>query len=424
MRVEADAFGRPCSCGKEHKIQVKEILIESGAVNALEEAMSEGFLKEYISPLLICDTNTKKATEEIMENIYDRCQVLVLDAEDLHADNYAVEVVENNMDEDIDLILAVGSGTVHDISRYVAAQYKIPFVSVPTAASVDGFASNVAAMTWNGLKVTMPAVAPLAMFADTDIFSKAPKRLNASGVSDLLGKYICLADWKIAHMLTDEYYCEYIVELEERALKTVGASLREIALGEEEACEQLMYALVLSGLAMQMVGNSRPASCAEHHMSHLWEMAVINEPLDALHGEKVSVGTALVLKEYKKIAKAIRSGKCHAITYKPCDQELLEETFGKKGLLEGIQKENAPELLEQVSPKKLERHLKDIEEILEALPSEVEMLHMLEKAGCKKTIYDIGLTEEIVPLSLRLAPYVRRRLSLLRISKMLEMQGE
>ena len=91
MRVDADDFGRPCSCGKEHHVDVKEILIEAGATQALEEAMAEGFLKNYISPLLICDTNTYKVTEDVMEGIYDRCQVLVLDAEGLHADNYAVD---------------------------------------------------------------------------------------------------------------------------------------------------------------------------------------------------------------------------------------------------------------------------------------------------------------------------------------------
>ena len=111
MRVDTDDFARPRGCGKNHLVEVEKILIEPGAVNALEEAMSEGFLKEYISPLLICDTNTCKATEEIMEDIYDRCQVLVLDADDLKADRHAVEIVENYMDEDIDLILAVGSMT-------------------------------------------------------------------------------------------------------------------------------------------------------------------------------------------------------------------------------------------------------------------------------------------------------------------------
>ena len=424
MRVDTDDFGRPCSCGKEHHIEVKEIIIEEGAAEKLEEAMSDGFLKQYISPLLICDTNTCKATEEIMEDIYDRCQVLVLDAEGLHADEHAVEIVENYMDEDIDLILAVGSGTIHDISRYIACQYKIPFISVPTAASVDGFVSNVAAMTWKGLKKTVPAVPPMAVFADTAIFAEAPKRLTASGISDLFGKYICLADWKIAHLLTGEYICSRIIELEEKALRTVSASLRGIAQGDPEGCEELMYALILSGLAMQMVGNSRPASCAEHHLSHLWEMEVINGKLDALHGEKVSVGTLLVLNRYKQIARAVRNGECTVIPYEDLDAELRENTFGKRGLLEGIRKENDPEPLLGVSPSRLRDRLSAIADIIEELPDEKELTYAMDLAGCRKSVYDIGLTEDIIPVSLRLAPYVRRRLSFLRVTKMLKVEGE
>ena len=424
MRVDTDDFARPCGCGKNHHIEVKEILIEEGVVEKLEEAMSDGFLKEYISPLLICDTNTCKVTEEIMEDIYDRCQVLVLDAEGLHADQHAIEVVENNMEEDIDLILAVGTGTIHDISRYVAFQYKIPFISVPTAASVDGFVSTVAAMTWNGLKKTVPAAPPIAVYADSNIFAAAPRRLNASGVSDLFGKYICLADWKIAHMLTDEYICDEIIELEEKALRTVRSCLDDIAQGDRESCEKLMYALILSGLAMQMVGNSRPASCAEHHLSHLWEMEVINGPLDALHGEKVSIGTLIVLREYNSIARAIREGRCRVLSEREDDTELLEKTFGKKHLLEGIIEENTPDPLEEVSPARLESCLSEIADIIEELPREEELVHAMDKAGCKQSVYEIGLTEEIIPQSLKLAPYVRRRLSFLRVSRMLEIEGE
>ena len=424
MRVDTDDFARPCGCGKNHHIEVKEILIEEGVVEKLEEAMSDGFLKEYISPLLICDTNTCKVTEEIMEDIYDRCQVLVLDAEGLHADQHAIEVVENNMEEDIDLILAVGTGTIHDISRYVAFQYKIPFISVPTAASVDGFVSTVAAMTWNGLKKTVPAAPPIAVYADSNIFAAAPRRLNASGVSDLFGKYICLADWKIAHMLTDEYICDEIIELEEKALRTVRSCLDDIAQGDRESCEKLMYALILSGLAMQMVGNSRPASCAEHHLSHLWEMEVINGPLDALHGEKVSIGTLIVLREYNRIARAIREGRCRVLSEREDDTELLEKTFGKKHLLEGIIEENTPDPLEEVSPARLESCLSEIADIIEELLREEELVHAMDKAGCKQSVYEIGLTEEIIPQSLKLAPYVRRRLSFLRVSRMLEIEGE
>ncbi len=424
MRVDADDFARPCSCGREHHIAVKEILIEAGAVEKLEEEMSEGMLKEYISPLVICDTNTYAATEELMEDIYDRCQVLVLDAEGLRADQHAVRIVENNMEEDIDLVLAVGAGTIHDITRFVSHRYKIPFISVPTAASGDGFVSTVAAMVWDGMKKTISAAAPAAVYADTEIFAKAPERLTAAGVSDLMGKYICLADWKIASLVTGEYFCSEVVRLEEKALKSVKSSLRAIAAGEEDEMEQLMYGLILSGLAMQMIGNSRPASCAEHHLSRLWEMQVINGPLDALHGEKVSVASMIVLGEYKRIARAIREGRCHAKAYVNEDQDLLEKIFKKNGRLEAIQKENTPEPLESIQPEHLEYCLEEIAEIIDALPDVDDMRYMLEKAGCAVDVSDIGLDSSVIPLSLRLAPYTERRLSFLRISKMLEIRGE
>ncbi len=419
MRVDADDFARPCSCGREHHIDVREIIIGSGAIGKLEEEMSDGDLREYISPLLICDTNSYKATEELMEDIYDRCQVLILDAKALEADERTVKIVENYMEEDIDLVLAVGAGTIHDISRFVAHQYRIPFVSVPTAASSDGFTSTVAAMTWNGVKKTVTAEAPLCVFADTDIFAKAPKRLTAAGVSDILGKYIALADWKISSLITDEYYCAEVVNLETRALKMVKDNLREIAEGEEEACEKLMYALVLSGLAVQMTGNSRPASGAEHHLVHLWDMELLNGHLDALHGEKVSVATMAVLIEYKKIAEAIRRKKCKVHTYIEEDRELLEHTFGKKGVLDAIRKENAPELLAEISTRQLSDALPEIMQIIDALPSVADMQEMMSEAECTSRVRDIGLLEEVISDSLRLAPYTRRRLSLLRLRKLL-----
>ena len=106
MRVDTDDFARPCSCGREHHIEVKEIIIEAGAVEKLEVMLDDGMLREYISPVIICDTNTFAATEEIMENIYDRCEVIILDAEGLQADQRAVEVAFQNMDDEMDLILA------------------------------------------------------------------------------------------------------------------------------------------------------------------------------------------------------------------------------------------------------------------------------------------------------------------------------
>ena len=190
--------------------------------------MSDGDLKECISPLLICDTNSYKATEELMEDIYDRCQVLILDAEGLEADERAVEIVENYMEEDIDLVLAVGAGTIHDLSRFVAHQYRIPFVSVPTAASSDGFTSTVADMTWNGVKKAVTAEAPLYVFADTDIFANAPTELNLSGAIRVNSSDTYLTERKISETQIKE--------------------------GDPDTCEKLMYALLWSGVAGQAEG--------------------------------------------------------------------------------------------------------------------------------------------------------------------------
>ena len=193
MRVDADDFARPCSCGREHHIDVKEIVIESGAIGKLEEEMSDGDLREYISPLLICDTNSYKATEELMEDIYDRCQVLILDAEDLEADERAVEIVENYMEEDIDLVLAVGAGTIHDLSRFVAHQYRIPFVSVPTAASSDDLLLTCRldmTVERDGEKAEQQHSAPL-LFLRIRIFCKSTEETYRCRCVGYSGKIYC-----------------------------------------------------------------------------------------------------------------------------------------------------------------------------------------------------------------------------------------
>ena len=208
--------------------------------------------------------------------------------------------------------------------------------------------------------------------------------------------------------------------LEEEALeKTVGL-IEELKEGDPEAFEQLMYALLLSGIAMQMVGNSRPASSAEHHVSHLWEMEVINDKVDALHGEKVSVGLVMVRKRYEEIAQAIEKGECRLKPYHGLETDLLRDTFGKKGLMESAVQENTPDPLDLVEPEKLMELLPEIAKILDTVPSSEELVKILQKAGCCYEPEQVGISRELVPMTLQLCPYVRNRLSFLRISKMLQ----
>lgn len=415
MIVDTSRFNGLCSCGHVHEISVKNIVIESKATRYIKE-----FIKAYTKPVFLCDTNTKRAAVKSMGSYFLEYEVLELEGNDIHADNIHVDYIQERLTDKADILIAVGSGTIHDLTRYIAFVRNIPFISVPTAASVDGFVSTVAAMTWYGLKKTMAAVAPQYVVADTDIFSAAPYRLTASGISDLMGKYTALLDWKVSNIVCDEYFCESIYNLELEAVHEVEAVLDKIKLQDKESMEKLMYALILSGLAMQMIGNSRPASGAEHHIAHLWEMEVINEKLDALHGEKVSIGLILCLDYYEKVKKAINSGNCSQHNKVEFETEILEATFGKRGLYEGIIEENGQNVLKEINLKVLEKMLPLIAMELEKLPSAIDMKHKLNKAGCVTDMEQIGLSADKVELTLQLCPYVRRRLTLLRLSKMLD----
>ena len=425
MDVDLGQLREPCACGMEHNIDVEKIVIESGAVSQLEE-----ILEEFQNPVFICDSNTRTVAEPFLEEEFKDYPVIELNPEGLQADNRGVNKVMKQLDYcdrglssvSVDVLVAIGGGTIHDLTRYAATEYDIPFVSIPTAASVDGYAANVAALTWDGLKRTVAGVSPRWILADTDIFSAAPSRLTASGVSDFLGKYISILDWKIAHLVTGEYICEEVCDLLENSLRDVSRVLEDIRFGDKDAIEKLMYALLLSGLCMQMVESPRPVSGAEHMVSHLWDLNVLNEKTNALHGEQVGLGLLIVTDYYKKLGYAIRHKNVtvKSETAKGLEMSLLEHTFGKKGLLEGILTENTPNPLEDIDLEELEEQLPEIEDLIDDLPDADDMYAKLHDAGCVHEISNLGIDKEKVELTLQSSPYVRNRLTLLRLSKLLE----
>lgn len=417
MRVDINKFIGFCGCGKEHKIMVKDIIIESEAIKKLSMIMEKERFKNIT---IICDENTYAAAGEEIKEIIPKGKFINLKSENLHANEIAVQKVYECLSVENDVLIALGSGTIHDITRYVAYNKDIPFISVPTAASVDGFVSTVAAMTWKGDKKTFTAVSPIYVVADTDIFKEAPYRLTASGVSDLIGKYTALVDWKISSIVIGEYICNKVCNMEIDAVNKLCECVDDLVLGKSEAYEQLMYALILSGLAMQIIGNSRPASGAEHHMSHLWEMEVINKHLDAYHGEKVSVGLILVMEEYKKIKKSIENGRCRVKKYYGLEEDMLKEVFNSREMYDSIMKENTPDPLLNVNKVILQNRLESIAEILEKLPTLDFVKNTLKRAKAVTTLEEIGLSNDIKQNSIRVSPYVRNRLTLMRISKMLE----
>ena len=295
-----------CSCGKVHESKVKKIVINN---NVIENELPD-FLKEngYKKITVVCDKNSFKVAGNDVCKALDKAQIKyklhVFNSEEVVPDEYSVGSLAMGIDIDSDIILAVGSGTVNDLTRYVSGVSGKPFCTVGTAPSMDGYISGGSALIYNNFKLTFETKAPVAVFFDPDILSNAPKDMIASGVGDLLGKISCLNDWRLSNIINDEWYCSFIADIVDSAINKTIISRDGIAEGNSLAVATLMEALLLSGVCMDYSGNSRPASGCEHHMSHFLEMRFLLEERKAVfHGTKVGINTIIALKAYEYISK-------------------------------------------------------------------------------------------------------------------------
>lgn len=191
-------------------------------------------------------------------------------------------------------IVAVGSGTINDLAKRASEINQRPYVVAGTAASMNGYASGIAAILDNGLKTTVPARPPKAIILDTDILAKAPQKLAQAGLGDLISKPVSDTDWWLADQLGEAEYSQLPGQIVQHAMDKATADPTALQQRSTQAHGDLGAALVLSGVAMVVAGSSSPASGGEHLISHLWDMeslALGNEKY--LHGAQVGVTTCL-----------------------------------------------------------------------------------------------------------------------------------
>lgn len=287
-----------CNCGKNHSVDIKKISIGSEVYKEIPD-----ILKEYKDKkiFVIADSNTYHIYgDKVFQTLQNEGFLLVSHVfetkENLIPNEEAIGRLIVEIENDVGMIIAVGSGTINDISRIISYKLNIPYIIVGTAPSMDGYASTVSPLIINGFKKTYEAVYPYAILADMDVIKAAPKEMICAGFGDILGKYTALSDWRLSRNVNSEYYCETCVEMVECAIKKCVDNTEGISSRDSQAIGYLMEALILSGVVMGMVGNSRPASGAEHHLSHYWEIDAISKGTEhPLHGNSVGVGTQLLL---------------------------------------------------------------------------------------------------------------------------------
>jgi len=289
-----------CACGEVHGIPTALVVIEERAIEQLV-----GYVKErsWSRPFVVMDANTEEAAGGQVIGELARAGTHVTsfcfpERDGLLANETSVTRLHEALkDSSADSIVAVGSGVITDTTRYVANLLKSEFVSVPTAASMDGYASNLAVMEFGGMKTSFPVAPPVAIFADPRTIAAAPLDMTRTGLGDLLGKASAHVDWLASHGLYGERFCPVVERRVTGPLVHAATHAEDIIGGSLDAVSGFLSGLVESGIAMAMIGNSRPASGCEHHASHFWDqLAASGRRHHTPHGFQVGYATHFAMR--------------------------------------------------------------------------------------------------------------------------------
>jgi len=385
--------------------------------------------------LLVADRNTYpvlgQAVESALRNRgWDIKSVVFESPEVVPNEDFIVQVLME-ADPVERTYLAVGSGTITDITRFASHRTRRPFISLPTAPSVDGFTSPSASLVIGRIKQTVMAQPPLAVIADLATLAAAPQKMIAAGFGDILGKAIALADWQISHLVWDSTFNG---EIATRVRKTLSACIDaagEIGRASTEGVQKLMFSLFDSGMCMLDFGNSRPAAGAEHYMSHFLEMKLIREGRPAvLHGAKVGLCTIYAAELYARLRALDRDTAAARLqaTSQPdreADIQRIHAVYGS--IADKLVIEQGPYL--NMPPKvytHLQEHILERWEQIQAaaaeVPSPQELRRLLQQAGGATTPAALGLSEEEVEQAVLNSHLFRNRFTICKLGRMLRLK--
>jgi glycerol-1-phosphate dehydrogenase [NAD(P)+] len=294
-----------CSCGRRHNFSIHDIAIGKGTLTELPR-IAEPFKDKKV--LMVFDNHTFEAAgrraEALLKDNGFQVKTLLFDRGDdlMIPDESVVGRILQEQDLDVGLMVAVGSGSINDSVKYVSSRTKVPYIIVCTAPSMDGYVADGAPLIAAGHKISYPACLAYGVVGDTDIMKEAPMDLIHAGFGDVVGKITALADWDLAVQEIGEYRCDTCVELVNRALKKCFGQAAKLKERNDEATLYLIEALTLTGVAMGLVNISRPASGAEHMLSHYWEMDYIARGKTPIHhGTQVGIATPVIAQFFEEM---------------------------------------------------------------------------------------------------------------------------
>ncbi len=295
-----------CDCGKQHIVPTENFIYDSRAYERIDEIVRS--IADGQRYLLVADRRTFDAAGKRVKMLLQQqgieLETYIItdrDGESPATDDTTRDTMLATM-PDADLYIAVGSGVVNDLVKWVSFLKKKPYITIPTAASMNGYASANVAASIDGLKVLFHADACKAAFVEPEVLYHAPDELTTSGLGDVLAKSVSSADWKLNQFLFGDYYCQFSVDLLKNLEPIYLNNPEGIRNKEESAFKALFEALFYSSIAMTITGTSSPASGGEHLISHTLDMTAIRDgKTHDYHGRQVGVASILMAALYKEI---------------------------------------------------------------------------------------------------------------------------
>jgi glycerol-1-phosphate dehydrogenase [NAD(P)+] len=404
----------------------RQVVVRSGGLDAVPVVAGEVFPGRPV--VVVADGTTWAIAGERVTALLEAAGHPVLEpvlfpgSPTLRPDTRQVSVIRERLESEGEAVLplAVGSGSINDLTKRAAHEAGLPYISVATAASMDGYTASGAALIHDGVKQTFGCDAPVAVIADLDILCAAPAGMTASGYADLLGKVTAGADWIVADAVGVEPIVPDVWEMVQGPLPSMIANPARFQAGDPESIEQLFLGLVLTGLAIQASGSTRCASGSEHQFSHLWEMRGLEHRGELVsHGNKVGFGSIFSAALYERLlARDWRDLDVEATVSRwPSPAEVDAEIMAmddSPALIERALEECRAKYIDRETLRQRLERFRDVWPMLEArlrdqLLSTAQIREMLVEGGGPVEPEEIGLTLAQVRESYAPARRIRQR---------------
>lgn len=418
--------GKHCSCGRDHDVAIDDVLVGKGVIQRLPE-----FVVKYQAqkPFILADKNTYPAAGILVETIFREKGIAysthIFRQEHLEPNEEAVGSAFMHFSASCDLIIGVGSGVINDIGKILSHISGRKYIIVATAPSMDGYASATSSMSMDGLKVSLPSRCADVIIGDVDILKQAPEHMLKAGLGDMLAKYVSIAEWRIAHVITGEYYCERVAQLIRTALKKCVDNAESLLKREDAAVAAVFEGLVIGGVAMAYAGISRPASGVEHYFSHVWDMRGLEfgTPVE-LHGIQCAMATAKAVQLYEAVKTVVPDPQKAQAAVEAFDYEAwshqLRHFLGKGGDTMILQEQKERKYDKAIHPARFQRISDNWDVIVniieEELPSVDALAQLMDLIGLSRDLKTIGVDRQCAQLTFKATKDIRDKYVLSRLA--------